>query len=124
MKHNMTVQVLSYTGKPFMGPPATEGGEPVPVQLKDLLIDACLNADPQEYGTGDKKIQVYKLLDKIYRADPTVDLSSEEVTLLKNLAGKRCTVAAVGAIFELLENPTAKPYPVENIAPPQAAAQE
>lgn len=115
MKHNLKVPVLTFNGTFFTeqvpqpdGPNKTRH-----VELKSILEGACLNADPQEFNTGDLKMQVYSLLQKIHAAEPYAELTAEDVTLLKRLAGKQLSVAATGAVFNALENPVTEPRKVE-----------
>jgi len=108
MKHNLMVPLVSYNGAPFhaQSSPQSDGVAGAgPMTLKAVLENACVSANPQEYPTGDQKMQIYQLLLKLHAAAPFAELSAEDVTLLKRLVGTQMTVAAVGAVFTLLENP-------------------
>lgn len=112
MKYDLSIALMTYDGKPFTRSVIGEDGQPIivagkvqqePLILQQALEAACLGADPQEYGTSDKKMIVFNLLMKIHGANPSVDLTAEEVSTLKNLVGKQMSVGAVGVIFRHLE---------------------
>lgn len=109
MKHNLIRPLVNFKGEPFLrevpNPDGTHLNLQVPLTLKDLLEQACVNASPQKYSTGDKKMEVYALLKKVSAANPFAQLTAEDVALLKTLVGDAASVVAVGAVFELLENP-------------------
>lgn len=114
MRFNLNLPVVNYRGQLFTRPVTGPDGQPViendqvkqePLTLKHVLESACLNADPQQYATSAAKMMIFNLLMKIHKADPFVQLSSEEVSTLKELTGKQLSVAAVGAIHTLLEKP-------------------
>ena len=114
MKYDLSQGLMNYNSQPFTRPVLVDG-KPVmidgkaqqePLSLKDVLESACLNADPNQYNTGQQKMIVFNLLMKVHQANPIVDLTVEEITLLKELVGRQMTVAAVGVIYGALENPT------------------
>lgn len=111
MKHNLCIEVKDFRGNIFRGKPMIDGEEGEPILLKDLLVNACLVADSvdESFRTGDKKIQAYKVLQKIHTANPMADLTAEDVAMLKNLVGRSASVAAVGAVYDLLEHPQDHP---------------
>lgn len=101
MKHNLKIALRTYNDLPFTKD--LQSTEPMDLQV--VLETACLNADPREFSTGDQKMHVFNLLTKVHGADPHVELTAEDVTLLKKLVGQQMSVAAVGAIYKALENP-------------------
>lgn len=111
MKHNLIRPVKNFRGEPFVrevpNPDGTQGAGPlkIPMTLRDMLEQACVTANPQKYSTGDKKMEVYQLLKKISAAEPFAHLKAEDVVLLKALVGDSMSVVAVGAVFEMLDNP-------------------
>lgn len=81
-----------------------------PFTLRAILALACINADPQKYADGDSKYRIYKLLLRIHAQASAVELSSEEVTLLKDLVGRIFAPYIVGLVYDVLEqkdDPTA-----------------
>lgn len=114
MKFDLKIPLCNYDGKLFTRPVLDDEGKPVmeggkvkqePLTLQNVLESACLNADQQDHGTGEKKMIVFSLLSKIHAADPVADLKAEDLVLLKTLVGKQLTVAAVGAVYQALDKP-------------------
>lgn len=100
MKYSVTQFLTAFDGQVIKDGPLPESP---PAQLKKTLEVACINANPQEFNTGEQKYSVYKLLQKIHVAEEEVDLTSEEVTLLKRLVGGCYPVAIVGVVYDILE---------------------
>lgn len=98
MKYQIDKQLISYNGLAFLH-------EGKPMSLRSALELVCLNADPREHSNGESKMKIYRLLTKISTAVEVIGFAAEEVALLKDLVGKQLTVGAVGAIYEVLENP-------------------
>jgi hypothetical protein len=106
MKYDLKIGLISYDGKPFTRTDNLQDGQtPEPLTLKDVLISACVNADPHEYNDTDKKLAIFEILMRLHEAKQFVDLSAEQVSVLKKLVGKQLTVIAVGAVCRILENP-------------------
>lgn len=113
MKFDLSQILVNYNGQQFTRPIVENGvARDEPATLKSLLEVACVNADPQQHSDGSKKMLVFNLLMKIYKASPFANLTAEELTLLKELVGKQMTIPAVGAIYAALE----KPVPDERAA--------
>lgn len=98
MKYNMGQQLIGYNGTPI----AKAEDDPSPVNLGDSLSMACVNANPQTHSSGDAKMKIYRILQKVNTEDD-VELEAEEVTLLKTLVGELYGVAMVGTIYDILE---------------------
>jgi hypothetical protein len=107
MKFNLSTPLVSFDGKLFTRSTQGEDGtvNQEPLTLQNVLVSACVNADPQEYNDADKKLAIFNLLMKLHGADPTVDLKAEEIATLKKLVGKQLTVVAVGVVCKALDNP-------------------
>lgn len=107
MKFDLSQPLLNYNGQPFTKslPDGAGGLRNEPTVLKEVLESACVNADPQQYNDATKKLLIFRLLMKIHQANPVVDFTAEDLTTLKELTGKQLTIAAVGAVYEALENP-------------------
>lgn len=99
MKFDLNCPLLNYSGQAFTKPGSDES-----MTLKSILESACLNANPQKYDTGEKKMRIFGLLMKIHKSD-RVDLTVEELVILKDLVGEQLTISAVGAVYSALENP-------------------
>src|SRR5688572_31896879 len=76
MKHNLKIVLINFAGMPFV-----DGPDKQPLTLQMVLENACCAAPAQEFGTGDKKHEVYKVLEKVHAADPFAELTAEEVAL-------------------------------------------
>ena len=114
MKYNLASEMLSFNGVPFIQkiPNAQGGTDDVKMTLKDMLENSLVNADPMEFNTGEKKLEIYRLLQKIHSADSEITLSVEEVANIKKVVAKNMTITALGAIYDALENPKASPLKV------------
>lgn len=109
MKYDLSLIMRTFAGIPFAQPRSEADGSTAQVHmtLKDMLENALVNADPQEFNTGEKKYEIYRLLQRIHGAEKEVNFSVEEVATIKKVVGKNMTVTAVGAIFDALESPKA-----------------
>lgn len=87
--------------KTFAGQPIAQDGEPI--TLKRVAVNALMSTFEDEANlSGEEKFKRYKLASRINDA-AMVDVSAEEVTLLKRLIGKLYTPIIVGPAFEALE---------------------
>lgn len=111
MKYDISIQLHSFNGAPFVqNITAVDGTISQTVMFfKDMLENALVNADPQEFNTAEKKLEIYRLLQKIHSADSEVNLSAEEVATIKKVVAKNMTITALGAIYDALENPKSTP---------------
>jgi len=111
MKYDISIQMRSYNGAPFIQKIAGADGSitDLLMSLKDMLENALVNPDPQEFSTAEKKLEIYRLLQKIHAAESEVNLSAEEVSLIKKIVAKNMTITAMGAIYDALESPKANP---------------
>jgi len=99
MKYDLSIPLKSYDGKDIQtGETAGEVAT-----LKFVLERACINADAQKHATPDAKYRIYKVLKRLHAADPEIELSAEELTLLKQLVGELFGVNVVGVVYDLLE---------------------
>ena len=115
MRFRVNDPLVNYAGqvftRPVQNPDGTQvlddKGAPVqePLLIKNVLATACLSADGPQYANGVQKMVVFNLLMKINQAINIVDLSSEEVSILRDLVGRQLSVAAVGAVYAILDDP-------------------
>lgn len=110
MKYNVLTQLTSIDGTLMRQGPTENDPE---ATLRDILVQACAGADPRKHTEGREKYEIYQLMKKIHDNDE-VDISSEEITLLKTLVGEAFSVVVVGPIYDLLENGTPMPAEDEN----------
>lgn len=100
MKIQISKPLIGYNGQPIR-----TGSDPNAPEatLRSTLELALVNAQGPEYQTGEKKYELYQLLQKIHGADSEVELTAEQVATLKKLAGQAFGVGVVGAIYDALE---------------------
>lgn len=83
----------------FKGPAITEGaGSKKTATLGYLCVEALL--DPNQ--AGDKYAR-YQLARRINECKESVDMTSEEITMIKGLIVKRFPPMVVGVAFDLIE---------------------
>lgn len=100
----MDQHLIGYNGTPVTK--SEEDNSPVP--LGDALSMACANANPQTHTTGEAKMKIYRVLQKV-NVKGDAELEAEDVALLKTLVGEAYGVAMVGTIYDILESPVEAP---------------
>lgn len=111
MKRNLNVVLLNLDKSPIteaMVEPLVEGKEVVrkvtKLTLAAVATSALLaNHQDERDLSGTDKVTRYKLAQRINDADREIEMSAEEVTLLKTLIGKAYAPLVVGQAFDLLE---------------------
>lgn len=73
-----------------------------PVSAKALIIDAILANLPDEQPNALEKMQRYDLYKKLLNGGD-VELTTEELSLIKQAVGKIYSPLAVGQIYEIIE---------------------
>lgn len=104
MKLDVTQEIKQRNGDPMIDNDGT--GKTVNANVRNALInalEASLKADQSD--APKKKYERSKLADKIYDND-TVELTSEEVTLIKERVGKVFGAYVVKYLWDLLEEKT------------------
>ena len=76
-------------------------GEVKDVTVKTVIVNALLN--PMEKDTGMQKMEKEELARKVYQND-SVDLTIEQVKLIKDRIGEMYAPIVVGQVWRLLEN--------------------
>ncbi|MFP3246913.1 MAG: hypothetical protein RXR20_20535 [Paraburkholderia sp.] len=75
-----------------------------PVTLKMVAINALLSNDEADRGqSGEEKYKRFKLADRIHASD-TVEVSVEELALIKRLIGLIYPPVIVGSAYAALES--------------------
>lgn len=104
MKVNVRYKFKDLTGKVIKDP---EGN---PFELKTVINNVLLALDPPqasgrsaEQTSGDEKARRYMLAVKVYGAKDFVELSVEDVAMIKDLIGKTQAPLVVGQAYEVLE---------------------
>ena len=93
MKRDFDTVLLNLMGKPF--------DDNATLQTVCLMVlTAQLDSDRSQ--SVQAKLACYKLAQKLLPGG-IVDVTSEEITLLKDRVGAMCSVIVVGRVFDLLE---------------------
>ncbi len=111
MKRDFQQPIVNLEGKPLKD----EDGKPV--TLCSVALNALLASIPNDIVTGEAKAKRYALALKINDHPGDVNVTAEELTLLKEQIGKIYAPLVVGRAYDLLEEkavPVLKP--VESIA--------
>lgn len=72
--------------------------------LRDVLELVCVQPSEVVKG-GDDKLKVYRMLQRISKAENIVELEAAEVELLKKMVAAAYPAALYGLIYDVLENP-------------------
>lgn len=72
------------------------------VTIKKLCVDALL-ADTREELSGEAKVKRYRLAQKIHAAEGEIDITTEEASLVKELAAKMLPPLLYGQIYDFIE---------------------
>jgi len=112
MKRNIAIQLVDVDGVPMRFPATSgqDGGQDAdrPLRLYDVARAALLAQFPDEQNLdGEQKYQRYRLVSRMAKAmanGGAVDLTAEEIALLKKLIGKGYGPGVVGPAFEALES--------------------
>lgn len=97
MNRDFSVKMVSLDGKEEL----IENGKPL--LAKQIVCNALLGSYEDEKLSGEDKVRRYLLAQKIYNSDSTVEVSSEDISLLKQLVAKLYTPLIVGQVYQLLE---------------------
>ena len=80
-----------------------EIAEDTPITVKKTCVDVLLAITEADKGSnGEQKLRYYNLANKI-QSGGEVDLTAEEVVLLKERIGTICPTLIVGKMFEILD---------------------
>lgn len=101
MKRNLNVVLKTLDGQPLK---EDHNGAVRDVQLSRLAVNALLVNYPDEQSlSGEDKVKRFKLAKQINDADGDVEVTAEQVALLKSLIAKGYTPLVVGQAYEILE---------------------
>lgn len=96
MKLDTTRALHTFTGEPIHDAAG-------PVALATVLVAALLASHADEQPSGEEKLWRYNLARRIQQAGGTVELSAEELALIRRLVGKGYATPVVGAVHEAIE---------------------
>lgn len=101
MKVDFNSKILNLKGEPVK-----DGKENEEVILKDICVNSLLFDKPATQGerpqTGKDKLIKYNLAQKIF-VGGEVEVTAEEITLMKKAIGELYTTLIVGSAWKLLE---------------------
>lgn len=101
MKRNLNVVLKTLDGQPLK---EDHNGAVSDVLLSRLAVNALLVNYPDEQSlSGEEKVKRFKLAQQINDADGDVEVTAEQVALLKSLIAKGYTPLVVGQAYEILE---------------------
>lgn len=83
--------------------PRADGEKPAPATLKMAAVNALIQPFPDEKLDGAKKLDRGILAERIHLAKEPLDLTSEEVTLVKSVIGKMYPPLIVLRAWRLLD---------------------
>lgn len=81
------------------GSDASDGEESITAKM--IAVNALL-ASPDKNESGEEKLSRYKIAMAINETG-SVDLKSEEISLIKKMIGNVCTVLVVGQMYKFLD---------------------
>lgn len=98
MKRNFNRPVMNYSGKPLIGEDQKQQsmGNLIAMQLYSVGIN--------DGATPEKKLQAYKLLNKLAGANKEIEITTEEGALIKEVAGRVFAAGLYGQIYDFIEN--------------------
>ena len=76
-------------------------GEAVDATLRVAMVNAVLS--PVERESGTDKVKKYELAKKIHNATDDVELTAEDISLIKGRVGEVFPALIVGQVFDILE---------------------
>jgi len=98
MKINVDQTLKTLDGKTMMD--ADSSGNAVEATVKTLLVNAVLAPTKDEKGVD--KVRKYELAKMIFKGGE-VDLTPEDVVLIKEQVGNNFAPIVVGQVFEMLD---------------------
>lgn len=101
MKINFGTELISYDGRPIED--LDESGKSVRLHLGTICARALVMVGKDEELTGQQKFDRTKVALKIHDNRDGVDLTVEEVAMIKDVTGRVFNPAVVFAIWTLLE---------------------
>jgi flagellar basal body rod protein FlgG len=91
--------LVQLNGQPLMD---NDGqGNTVPATVKNALVNAVLSPEQNEKGT--QKVQKYELAKKLFSAEKDVEVTAEEVVLMKRRVEELYSPLVVGQLAEMLK---------------------
>ena len=99
MKIDFSTVLVDIEGKALDSSPEDK----TPATVSKVAIEALLATFSDETIEGAEKLKRWELASKIKNAVSLVDITVEEITLVKKLIGKAFGPTVVGQVYQLLE---------------------
>lgn len=93
MRIDFNKEMMDLEGKPL------KDGDEI-IKLKKICVNSLLANDDKIDGT--EKLKRFQLASKISKG--TMDISVEDITLIKSMVGKYFSTIIVGQVYEYFEN--------------------
>lgn len=107
MKKNLVVPFKSWKGEPVMVKAQDENGSEVlkPQLISDELGALFFNVSGSDkvQVSGEEKLRLYRLATAIGKNPTEVDMTAEDIVLIKRILEPACSAGAYGQIVEILE---------------------
>ena len=106
MELNLNQALRSLNGSDILSPLEEGEEERKPFLMRTVCINALLEPHPEDKNlTGEKKAKRYHLAMEIYKTKGKIDLSIDDIKLLKDLIGRMPSPLIVGQAFNILDPP-------------------
>lgn len=104
MKINFSQEIKTIEGDTLLRPKQVgDKIEQVPALLKWAVVEALLAPQQSEDLTGEQKAQRYELALKIQAAEGELEVSVDDVSLIKSLTDAQFTPLVVGQVRRMLD---------------------
>ena len=97
MKINFQQEILGMDGKPL------KDEKDASLLLENIAVNALLAATQDDKADGVAKAKRFALAMKINNVTEPVEVTAEEITMIKDLVGKVYMTLVVGRAYDLLE---------------------
>lgn len=101
MKRNLTVNILDLSGAEVLEPDGAGGVRPIPARV--VARNALLARRPNEDLKLEDQMTRYNLAKRIEATPDDVELSAEEIALIKRLVAQNYAPLVTGFVSSLLE---------------------
>lgn len=88
--------------KDMKGNDLTEPDE-APITLKAVAVNSLLAALPNDSPSGEEKVKRFLLATKIQSGESGVEVTPEDIVLIKRMVGQAMATLIVGQVFVLLD---------------------
>jgi len=106
MELNLNQALKNLDGTDIISPPEKDEKKGKPFLLKTACANALLGAyRGEENLSGADKTKRYHLATEIFKSNGAVDLSIDDIKLLKDLIAKMASPLIVGQAFDILDPP-------------------